>query len=422
MKKSKKTYKKWHREWRWFLILTILLVNFGWIASNFSSSWIVRAEETAGEPGPTFAPWCSALYGIVEKELGQGPVGNSVPDIVVNGFTDASDLSALAAWYGAADNGLCHQQFENEGGYGFNCENYLQVDWCNGLKQGVIDSLGSSEGGDRYWYVYDLTADGYISASDLSYVAMYLGQGQDAQQECFDRFPFQLPPCSQCGNEIVEPGEECDYSAPIACETPEGYRGEKTCNMPLATRVEEISGQFCTWNPCVATEFCGDYVTNGPEECDDGPQGSELCTSDCRWIPQQVIEENSTSTASSGADSSVASQPNLENIVYTEEQSMAAEEVVEEVLPEPQISGIKISDTESEAETNWRNIGPIWWDQDVANQSVFPDGSLLRGWSSAIYHLENGQARHVQSLSELILSFFGQRIYNVQEWVLDLYR
>lgn len=400
----------------YLLLLVILFTAVSIWTINFRNVLTVQAEsETAGIPQSTFAPWCSALYGLIAKELGQVPAGNSVPDIDNSGISDASDLSAFASWYGSNDDEHCYQQFDNDGRLQFDCSDYLQIDWCNGLKQGLVDSLGAVSGDGKYWSTYDLTRDGYIDASDLSFVAMYIGQ--DNQQACFDRFPFKLN-CSQCGNEIVESGEECDWSPPQGCVTTGGYNGRQDCNMPFnplsPTPILNGGGQpYCTWLPCVSKEYCGDYTVNGPEQCDDGPQGSELCTSDCQRIPSEakVTTSNTHQTAGSAASATL--------LISSPETANSAEPVVS---PAPDVLGFKIGEKATVENQNWRNIGSQWWDQDVAGQTVFPDGSLLRAWSPAVYHLANGKARHVPSLSELIHSFFGQRIYNVQDWVLDLYR
>ncbi|PWB39001.1 MAG: hypothetical protein C3F02_01165 [Parcubacteria group bacterium] len=211
----------------YFLSLAMALWNTGLWSVNFNISNIAKAEEqgdlqveimpapvcgnnivesgeqcddgnTANNDGcsatcqnEVASPWCSALQGIIEKAMGPNPPGNTVPDIDDNNVVDGSDLAAMSAWKAASNDAFCYQQFDNQG-YQFNCENYLLIDWCNGLKQGIADSLGSTSTTYKYWPTYDLNHDGFIDASDLSYVAMYLGQGQAAQQECFDRFPFRL--------------------------------------------------------------------------------------------------------------------------------------------------------------------------------------------------------------------------------------
>lgn len=233
-----------------------------------------------------YAPWCSALYGIVEKELGQTP-GNSIPDMNNDNSENSGDWSSMMSLYLPGDNETCYQQF-NDDGYQFNCENYLDVDWCNGLKQGVIDSLGTSTSSPNYWSVYDLNNDGNIDASDLSSAAAMTAEGN--QQTCFDRFPFELncQPNAYCGNEVVDEGEECDGNGPMECTTQNGYTGIKTCHMPISTimslLVPEQDVPYCHWNPCQTNQYCGDGIVNGNEQCDAGENGSRTCDTSCHTI------------------------------------------------------------------------------------------------------------------------------------------
>lgn len=403
----------------YLLTVVVLVWSFSVLLVSILGTWTVRAEDTAASTeGISSAPWCSALYGILQEELGVNPPGNAIPDLNSDGYADASDLSALASWHGQSNDEACYGQIDKN----LNCENYLAINWCQGLRQGIADSLGSTAEDGRYWYPYDLNDDNYIDASDLSYIAMYIGE--DNQQACFDRFPLELV-CSQCGNGIVESDEVCDGSELQECMVG-AYRGLQICNLPNLTG----HSPFCVWSSCQAVEYCGDDLVNGEEECDGGPNGSDFCTSDCRLVDLTGGSNNNNSNApqsvpndSDGGSGSLAPLSIPNNDVSTpssDEDLPVSLDSSADQTSQPQVLGIKVE--EEENLTNWRNIGPQWWDQDVADQSQFPDGSLLRGWSPAVYHLENGKARHIKTLSELVSSFFGQRIFNVQEWVLDLYR
>jgi len=67
-----------------------------------------------------------------------------------------------------------------------------------------------------------------------------------------------------------ETNEVCDGND-NSCTTPDSYQGIATCETDCLLYTEQ----------CTTTEFCGDLITNGNEECDDGPDGSSTCTSDC---------------------------------------------------------------------------------------------------------------------------------------------
>ena len=74
-----------------------------------------------------------------------------------------------------------------------------------------------------------------------------------------------------CGNGILELDEVCDGDEPQACTTGESYDGFEICT-------------DCLWSECLSEEYCGDSITNGLEDCDDGSEGSEFCTSNCTSI------------------------------------------------------------------------------------------------------------------------------------------
>ncbi|RMD65705.1 hypothetical protein D6817_05580, partial [Candidatus Pacearchaeota archaeon] len=73
-----------------------------------------------------------------------------------------------------------------------------------------------------------------------------------------------------CGNNIVEQGEVCDGNTQ-ACTTADGYAGTQQCN-----------AQCNGFGECVTTEYCGDSIVNGNEQCDDGnTQDGDGCSSIC---------------------------------------------------------------------------------------------------------------------------------------------
>ena len=97
----------------------------------------------------------------------------------------------------------------------------------------------------------------------------------------------------ECGNGIVDVGynnyinEDCDGDCPQECITDDGYAGYKSC-------VE------CLWGDCETDQFCGDEIKNGNEDCDDGPNGSETCTSECVSINITCQETISRECVASG--------------------------------------------------------------------------------------------------------------------------
>lgn len=93
-----------------------------------------------------------------------------------------------------------------------------------------------------------------------------------------------------CGDKIVDKGEQCDGNTQ-ACTTADGYSGTQTCNNPrLNTVTAAFAQNFCTWNPCVTEEKCGDGIKNGTEQCDgtDGVASNQTCTAQCTLLTNET--------------------------------------------------------------------------------------------------------------------------------------
>jgi fibro-slime domain-containing protein len=101
-----------------------------------------------------------------------------------------------------------------------------------------------------------------------------------------------------CGNSRQDPGEECDDGQDngtrgSACDT----RCRLRCGNGFKEPGEECDdgindGTYGGCNPdCTLAGYCGDSVTNGPEQCDLGddngaePYGEDQCTASCRTAP-----------------------------------------------------------------------------------------------------------------------------------------
>ena len=74
-----------------------------------------------------------------------------------------------------------------------------------------------------------------------------------------------LGDCSYSCND-AQCGAECDASTNPSCITGEGYAGLRNCDLT-----------DCTWESCIAYEYCGDGIINGPEACDDGANNGVPC-------------------------------------------------------------------------------------------------------------------------------------------------
>lgn len=450
----------------YFMLLVMLLANISVNSISLQSIKGALASEAEDQNTqgvePVASPWCSGLYGIMEKELGQSPVGNSVPDVDNNDVVDSSDWTSLATWYQNNDDASCQSQFVLDGQNQFSCQNYLAVDWCNGLKQGIADSLGSSTNSSKYWAPYDLNNDGFIDASDLSYVAMYIGQ--DDQQACFSRFPL-----SQSCEEVITPAPAAPW-----CSALYGIL-EKEMNQTAGNSVPDIddndSADASDWSALSTWYANGDDANCHNQFENDGYQfncDNYLQIDWCNGLKQGIADSLGADTNSSkywstydlnndgfidasdlayvasylgqGQDAQQAcfdrfpfqlacrdnSQPlpveKIESENLPSNSSNSGSSVVEpEIKPVvPQVLGIKWNDENASCAN--RGNATDWTDKDIIGQTEFADGTLVRACSPDVYVLENGRARHIESLKELIKSFFGKRIFNIQDWVLDIYK
>lgn len=100
------------------------------------------------------------------------------------------------------------------------------------------------------------------------------------------------PGDTECGNGIVEPGEQCDLGpfnndlAPDACRRTCVYA---RCGDGVTDTGEEcddgntVSNDGCS-STCVRERRCGDGVVDAPEQCDDGNTlDGDGCAANCQW-------------------------------------------------------------------------------------------------------------------------------------------
>jgi hypothetical protein len=97
-------------------------------------------------------------------------------------------------------------------------------------------------------------------------------------------------PGPECGNDIVDPGEECDLgSSQLMCDA--------DCTLPVCGDGFENfpAGEYCDpgdagetarCNADCTLAMCGDMVINAAagETCDDGPEGSLECNTNCTAV------------------------------------------------------------------------------------------------------------------------------------------
>ncbi len=78
------------------------------------------------------------------------------------------------------------------------------------------------------------------------------------------------PAKKTCGNNVIEVEEQCDGNS-RAC-TINGYTGTQTCN-----------SQCNGFGSCTTTQYCGDGIKQGNEQCDDGNTNNyDACSNLCK--------------------------------------------------------------------------------------------------------------------------------------------
>lgn len=434
------------------------------------------------EPAP-YAPWCSALMGVYRAYYNSSSSVSlkysDVIDINNDSFINLSDWVFVVQKYFAGNDADCYQQFEDpQGQFHFSCENYTDIGWCQGLQQGVKDSLGAHTGDSNYSAIYDLNDDGVMDILDWGLVTQMVYQ--DDQAACYAHFVPPMPQCPApvdqfCGDGQVTGTEECDGSGPVACITEiGGYAGTQTCHMPpppsdFILQSTEEGPAYCVFDPCIPTQSCGDGTVNGNEVCDDGPNGSDVCTPNCTaitppnpqpgpsgggggggFIPINIFNVQNSVTINSANITWETTRQSLTWILYGTTSSYGSEYqgtnyhathtmALADLLPgtlyhyqirakdsgnhtaydidrtfttpglAPQVLGIKEIACKPDV------------DGDIKGVMKFIAGSLIRGCGPEVYHVLGNDLFHIPNWQYLHDNYFAQRIYNVTDEVIAQY-
>ncbi|MBU1203044.1 DUF5011 domain-containing protein [Patescibacteria group bacterium] len=198
------------------------------------------------EPETSYTPWCSALLGIIRESL-NSDIYNDVADLNNDQLVNLVDVSMIAQLYSNNDNDGCYANFENptseQREFYFQCED-PNVSWCEGLIQGITDSLDSSVGDDKYFYVFDLNNDGIIDISDVGLVAQH---GND-NVACY---AYYAPPFMMCEEESYNPycgdgeknqeWEQCDLGREVALSPSNSVGCSEQCQFVVPQECNDLT-------------------------------------------------------------------------------------------------------------------------------------------------------------------------------------
>lgn len=146
------------------------------------------------EPGA----WCSVLLGLFNS----GPLGyssnspHSLLDLNNDGSINLMDNTLATSLYNTGDSQTCLSYINGE----YSSVDYRNLDWCNGVLQGLSDNLNSSNPN----HIFDLDNNGLIDLTDVVLVSREYYQADQAL--CYQNYLPDLPAM----NDVVDYDEDND--------------------------------------------------------------------------------------------------------------------------------------------------------------------------------------------------------------------
>lgn len=393
------------------------------------------------EPETHYAPWCSALLGALRAYFNpQSPVYliyNNVADINNDEAINLIDTGLVTTLYYEGNDANCYDNFENPSSetreFYFQCED-PNVGWCEGLVKGVGDFLGATSADKDFPSMYDLNDDGVINLADISLVASL-----SDETECYTHYspPFLMcqNPEPSCGNGILEEGEYCDGQAGLV----EGYHCTDSCTL------EANQAPTCVTN-------CGGGGSNPPDVnnvlANASCQNTQLTWSTSKdsltWVVYGETtgfgsEYKSANFSSSHTISFDALKPNTTyyyQIKTLGNDNKSSQDAVRSfTTPSTESCGQVLGDkVEGDGPVPPQVLGDKEYTCDRGNRGVdtdivgvfnFPDGSLIREECDpgmGVYIIRDQQKWRIPNWDYLHKYLEGQRIYNVDNRVIGLYK
>ena len=110
-----------------------------YLQSSSDSTCFDQYETKLGTAYSDADSWCSSLLGIIGATLRAGDY-NAISDITNDGLVNLSDLVLLTTFYENDNGEVCHYQIVNN-------DSDANVPWCDGIYQGIADTIGEADGG-----------------------------------------------------------------------------------------------------------------------------------------------------------------------------------------------------------------------------------------------------------------------------------
>ncbi len=359
-------------------------------------------------PVVTRSEWCSALKGIMQSPMDN----NAIIDLDGKPENIVDDAVLMSTWYENHNDASCYGRFDLGETLNFDKNNYQNIDWCAGLKQGVMDYIGTSTTTAEFSTIFDLNHDGKINLSDTPVLAGLLAVGNQAT--CYTYYNFPAWP---------EEPQECKVVAHAATYNPYPTCGPATCE----------SGYSVSEGACIENSrqsggggggggYSAFNIFNVQNSLTGGSANITWQTN--RQSLTWMLYGTSTSYGSEyqGANYHTGHTLALDNLLpnttyhYQVRAKDASNNTVYDIDRTfntsgvlPQVLGVKENACKPDV------------DGDIKGIMNFIAGSLVRGCGPEVYHVIGNNVYHVPNWQYLHDNYFAQRIYNVTDEVIAQY-
>jgi hypothetical protein len=168
------------------------------------------------EPDPGTEPsterWCSVLMGMFTSDsLGYTSANiHAVLDINGDDNVSLADLSLMTDMHANGQHAACYDQIVSN----YDENNYEELDWCNGLVQGITDLYANQAASTPG--IFDLNGDDVLNLSDVALVAQLKYEAD--QSACYVHY---VPPLTKMMNDDDDEEGDPDVEISETCNDDE---------------------------------------------------------------------------------------------------------------------------------------------------------------------------------------------------------